>query len=222
MENSSQSLSESSYSLLLPSLFFPPIAYFQCLSTYGCAIIESQETFPKQTLRNRTYILTANGIESINVPIVREKSIRQTTSQVHICYKDHWSSKAWRAITSAYGQSPYFEYFENDIHKFFSTEYSSLWELNNAILTYFLQKLDLDTKISYTNDFIPPTKNQKDMRHVFSSQKSMANTFSQDSFIPYTQCFCNKFDFISNLSCLDLLFMNGNESSYYLKKISLL
>src|SRR5574344_2922817 len=169
MENSSQSLSESSSSLLLPSLFFPPIAYFQCLATCDDAIIESHETFPKQTLRNRTYILTANGVEYMNIPIVREKSIKQKTSQVHICHKDHWSNKAWRAITSAYGQSPYFEYFEADIHKFFSTQYSLLWDLNNDILNYFLNKFSLSTKISYTKDFMPPMENQKDMRNVFSS-----------------------------------------------------
>src|SRR5574344_1818780 len=180
--------------------------------------IEQHETFPKQTLRNRTFILSANGIESISVPLVREKGIRETTKEIKICHKDHWAKKAWRSITSAYGKSPYFEYFQEDIQGFFSEDYTYLFELNNAILSYFSKRFAINSKVLYTEEFVKPQNQINDFRSVFNSQKEMNEQFSDSYFIPYTQCFCNKFPFQRNLSCLDLLLMEGSESYAFLKK----
>lgn len=107
------------------------------LSKYDTINIEICENFPKQTFRNRTYILSSNGLLGINVPIVKEKTIKQKFSDTRISYTENWNVKAWRTITSAYGKSIYFEYFEDEIKQFFTSEHEKLIDLNIKNPTLF-------------------------------------------------------------------------------------
>ena len=203
---------------IFPAFFFPNIEYFQYLNNYDSVCVETHESFPKQTFRNRTYILSANGVQSINIPIIKEKKYRQTTSEVKICYKDNWNTKSWRAITSAYGNSPYFEYFENDIKHFFIYKYEKLLDLNLDILSYFKKRFEIETKIFLTKNYINIENKEIDFRNKFIPQNKSIKEIGEENFEKYTQCFCEKFDFAENLSCLDLLFNTGKESIHYIKK----
>ena len=61
--------------IIFPTSYFPPLflaaAMAQHASKEETIFIEDCETFPKQTLRNRTVILTANGAMTLSVPIFR-------------------------------------------------------------------------------------------------------------------------------------------------------
>lgn len=216
MKNLFQLPLENNNPPIFPAFFFPNIEYFQYLNNYDSVCIETRESFPKQTFRNRTYILSANGILSINIPIVKEKIYRQTTSEVKICYKDNWDIKSWRAITSAYGNSPYFEYFEDDIKQFFTNKYEKLLDLNLDILSYFKKCFDIPTKILLTNNYINIENKEIDFRNKFLPQNKMKEEIGEENFKEYTQCFFEKFGFAKNLSCIDLLFNTGRESIHYI------
>lgn len=197
---------ENNNTSVFPAFFFPNVEYFMDLSKFDTVCIETCESFPKQTFRNRTYILSANGVLGISVPVIKGIFLKQKTSEVRISYSENWNIKAWRAITSAYGKSIYFEYFEDDIKKFFTNKYDRLLDLNLDILDYFLKKFDIKTKIQLTQSY--NIVNQDfDYRN-----KLIVNKKTDIKFTPYFQCFSNKFPFIENLSCIDLLMNNGKES----------
>lgn len=177
------------------------------LRKFDTISIETFENFTKQTFRNRTYILSANGVLSINVPLTKETSIKQKTSEIRISYTENWNNKAWRTITSAYGKSIYFEYFEDDIKQFFTNKYEKLIDLNLDILFYFMNKFDIKSKIEFTQNYNIINQDY-DFRNKFK-----VNQKSDIKFTPYIQCFSEKFPFRENLSCIDLLMNTGKESN---------
>ena len=178
-------------------------------------MIEAFETYPRQSFRNRTYIQSANGKMSINIPIIKEKTLRQTSSEVRISYNDNWNTKAFRSICSAYGKSPFFEYYEEDIKAFFYNKYEKLFDLNLDILFYFKKRLKINTEINLTKEYLKPN-DDLDFRDKFNVNSTTINSHPTPSFKPYIQCFSDKFGFIENLSSLDLLFNLGKESIDYI------
>ena len=202
---------------IFPAFFFPNIKYLKHLNNYEKVIIETKESFPKQTFRNRTYILSSNGVINISVPIIKENSYRQTTSEVKICYNDNWNIKAWRTITSAYGKSPYFEYFEDEIKHFFTNKYEKLFDLNLDILFYFKKRFEIETNIILSDNYSNIIPNEIDFRNKFIPSQKSSNEKVKGIFQEYIQCFYEKFGFIENLSCIDLLFNTGRESIQYIK-----
>ncbi len=180
------------------------------LRKFDTISIETCENFPKQTFRNRTYILSANGILSINVPLIKATNIKQKTSEIRISYTENWNIKAWRTITSAYSKSIYFEYFEDDIKNFFTNKYEKLIDLNLDILYYFINKFDIKTKIEFTQNYNIINQDY-DFRNKFFANKREND--SSIKFTPYIQCFSDKFPFTRNLSCIDLLMNTGKESN---------
>ena len=47
--------------------YLPPIVYVATLLRHTEVLIETKETFPKQTYRNRTEIMTAGGVRALSV-----------------------------------------------------------------------------------------------------------------------------------------------------------
>lgn len=207
---------------IFPCFFFPNIEYFQYLNGFDNVLIETCETFPKQTFRNRTYIFSANGVLSLNIPIIKNTNLKEKTSEVRICYKDNWNIKSYRAITSSYGRSPYFEFFEEDIKYFFLKKYDKLLDLNMDILLYFNNIFKINANIRMTNFYVNSEsieKKELDFRNYFHT-KELLNKNSDSQFVKYIQCFEQKHGFIANLSCLDLLFNIGLDSISYIKNTS--
>ncbi|WP_373830041.1 WbqC family protein, partial [Bacteroides heparinolyticus] len=62
-------MSVPSSSALLATTYFGPVQWYQKLCRYPIVEIERMETFPKQTYRNRCVIATANGLQTLTVPV---------------------------------------------------------------------------------------------------------------------------------------------------------
>ena len=62
--------------VLLPSSYFGPIEYYAFLSKCNNVYIEVQENFVKQTIRNRCYIMSANGKLRLTVPVKKTKQTK--------------------------------------------------------------------------------------------------------------------------------------------------
>lgn len=201
---------ESNQAALLSTSYFPCIAYLSLINKHNGVLIETQESFKKQTHRNRTYILSANGVLPLIVPIKRFKDVSLPISETEICYQTNWQTNHLRAISSAYGKSSYFEYYYYDIEKILKKEHRYLIDLNNDITQLLLSKIKIKTPLTNTSSYEKTAEN--DYRDIFD-KKHLLNDFQTK---PYFQCFSNKFPFQNNLSSLDLLFNMGVESKNYL------
>lgn len=190
-------------SVLIDLHYLPSIAFFQELAKADTIILEAHETFQKQTFRNRCEILTSNGREALIVPIVHGGS--GYIKHVQIDYSQRWSQVHERAIRSAYGKSPFFEFFIEDFSAILLKKHTYLWDLNYALLTLCLEKLTVNKGIFESNSYIKPQEvpsTCKDLRGKIlpGIEKSDGQIGSKK----YKQVFGN--EFVSNLSIVDLLF----------------
>lgn len=192
--------------------FFPSIAWLIFAQNKGNISIDIYETFPRQTFRNRCLLLSANGVQSISVPIKRNKNERTISKDAQINWKEDWNVRAWRAIYSNYGKSPFFEYYDLEIKKILDNKYRFLLDLNLDILEFIKKKFALDFNIFFTDNYIREEENN--FMNAFRCQTRIEDGKLLSS---YFQSFSDKFDFEPNLSCLDLLFSMGKEGGTYIR-----
>lgn len=202
-----------SSSFLIELHYLPCIEYVSYI--YHCKEIhiEKHENFLKQSYRNRCRIRGANKVEDLIIPV--KKSGNKKITDVEIDYAQKWMGVHQRAIMSAYGKSPYFEYFAEDILQIFRKRHKWLFELNLELLTKCLALLRIDFRIYFTDSFDKLAKNvQIDLRGIISPKKEQCVSGGFKA-VEYPQVFGN--NFVENLSILDLLFCAANDAHRILK-----
>ncbi|MBS1646835.1 MAG: WbqC family protein [Bacteroidetes bacterium] len=196
--------------LLLSTAYLPPVAYLQKIKNNRPFFIEKHEHYQKQSYRNRCTVLTANGVLPLSVPITQTHQ-KQVVSTVRISYSEKWQQKHWRAITSAYRNTPYFMYYEDAIQPFYQRKYDFLLDYNTEWLQVLLRLFKIDTPILFTENY------EKDALDVdFRNILHPKNIDYHSPCKPYAQLFSERFGFQENLSCIDLLFNQGNHAASFL------
>jgi hypothetical protein len=202
--------------ILLPTAYFGPVEYFYYLNKYEQAVIEIDETWPKQTYRNRTLIVTDKGKQALTVPVTKPLGNRSKTKDITIFYDEHWPQKHWRAIETAYSNSPYFLYYSDEIREALFVETEFLIEKNDRLTDLICRLLGIDCNISYSETFQKtPTKEYMDLRYKITPKQPS----TLDHFPPYIQVFSDKQPFVPNAGILDLLFCLGPEAKNYLDQL---
>ena len=186
--------------------YLPCIRYVARFLSESDPMIEVCETYHKQTYRNRCRVMTANGVESLSVPVVKINGNHTMTKDVVISYKEHWQQIHRRCLESAYRAAPYFEHYYDYLRPIFETCFETLIELNDAALLAVLKMLKVEKEIVHTTDYVREVEN--DFREAFSPKTALDSR----SFPEYYQVFSAKFPFEPDLSVLDLIFNEGPES----------
>ena len=208
--------------VLLVTSYWPNLHYFFYVLNASIINIEQFDNYSKQSYRNRTQILSANGILNLSIPIKKNKS-EKVINSIEISYKEDWQKNHWRAITSAYKNSPYFDFFEEDLKVFYSNKYNLLIDYNLDQLKFIIKVLKQKKNIQLTKQYESNPESVIDLRTIihpkqsYLSDKLVANKLDQS----YYQTFENKISFTPNLSILDLLFNKGLHTIDYLKSIDL-
>ena len=140
--------------LLLTTAYFPPISYFSAITQATQVTIEQYENFGKQSYRNRCNIMAANGVLALTVPVVKANS-KTLTKDLKITYATPWQKLHFKGIESAYKNSPYYEYYIDDIEPFFRKREAFLLDLNQGILNALLKMLGIGKEILLTTDYVP-------------------------------------------------------------------
>lgn len=203
--------------VILSIAYFPNIHYFTKIINYSSVIIESYENYQKQSFRNRCTILSANGPLNLVIPVLKEHGKKMLIKDVKIDYQKRWQHQHWNAICSAYKNSPFFEFYESEIKPLIYSNEEYLFKFNLNILKKILGILNINRNIQLTNSFIKDYKENNDYRYKIHPK---INYDIDKSFYPkkYLQVYSYKFDFVPNLSIIDLLFNMGPESIDILKK----
>lgn len=202
---------------LLAPTYFGPVQWYQKLNRYETVLVERHETFQKQTYRNRCLIATANGVQALSVPVTPPG---RGGNNVEALVSDHgnWRHVHWNALKSAYGESPFFEYYADDLLPFFKEKWETLFDFNLAICSKMCELLDIQPQIQLTDHYITPEEAAvagiDDYRQAINPKSPLAD----EQFKPrrYYQVYEQRHGFIENLSILDLLFNMGNESVLWL------
>lgn len=196
---------------LLQPTYFSPIIQYVAISKSKEIVFEVEDNFQKQTYRNRCYIYTADGKHLLNVPIQHGKGIKQKTKEVKIDYKDDWHKLHLKTLKTAYSSSPFFEFYIDDLLPIFEKRTPFLLDLNLKCHKFIMDALQLEISTSKTTVY------HKEVTVLDARSLAIAKSNHKFNLDRYIQVFEQNHGFISNLSILDLLFMEGPNALNYLE-----
>lgn len=195
--------------MVLSMAYLPNVAWMRQLLTNNC-IIDIHEHFVKQTYRNRTVILGANGPLALTIPV------QKTASKIIVkdLTPDHtisWQRQHWESIKTAYGSSPFFIHYAPYFEKIYNQPVSQVLNFELELLQLILKLFKVNPEFSLSESYIEQADNMTDLRHAISPK-----VMSNEVFQPYLQVFTEKFPFQANLSCIDILFNHGASGIRYI------
>jgi len=198
---------------ILPLFYLPPVGYFSLIQQFGNDfLIEKHEHLVKQTYRNRASIYSPNGKLDLTVPLVKGSKTHKKMKDVRISYDFNWQRLHWLSLETCYRSSAYFEYYEDELSRFYQNRFEFLFDYNIELMEWLLQKLklkiDLKTTTSYEDQIAP----ELDFRGMMNPKKNGDIVNSK----PYYQVFEDRHQFLNNLSIVDLLFNQGPQAKLYL------
>lgn len=157
--------------------------------------ISSLPSFSALNKPNRYNIAGPNNIQTLTVPITQDDKHNSIT-QVRINYNENWIRDHKHAWQTAYGKSPFFEYYD---YRFWSI---------------------LDAQPVMLSDLIYPWNQLLFAQLGLSSSESTSKETQQNiiQIKPYPQVFDVKFGFRSEVSGIDLLFNQGPLAKEYLSQ----
>lgn len=234
---------------LLSTAYFPPISYFAAIAqemeglikkgddrknilpsplSSSVVFIEACENYQKQSYRNRCRFYGADGVQTLSFPIVHDNGTHKNLiSEVRVDYSKPWVLQHKRAITSAYGTSAYFEYYQDELFAIMDAQPEKLLDLNTALLRFFLEKTGLKAEIHFTDEFRQDGSARMNGEHIICEDlREIIHPKRQNDILhklelekPYFQVFSPKHGFKSDLSIMDLLFNEGPDSILFLKNL---
>lgn len=213
---------------VVSSAYFGPVQWYQKLFRSDKTFVECHDNFLKQTYRNRCLIATTNGVQALTVPIERAPMGsatdemggfgKQSMLDVRISEHGNWRHLHWNALQSAYGESPFFEFYADDIRPFFERKWRFLFDFNMEITSKITDLIGFNPVVEPTAEYVPVGDARLAGLRDYRDAIRPKHPLRDDSFTPrrYYQVYERKHGFLPNLSILDLLFNMGPESALYL------
>ena len=178
---------------ILTSAYLAPVHYYTKLVSAPCVIEERSDHYVKQTFRNRCVIATADGVQSLTIPVQGRKELggdhKTPTRDMRIIDHNRWRQLHWNALVAAYDRTPFFEYFADDFAAIYQGEYEYLVDFNAALQRLVLQLLDLHPKIIVNQDeylllddegkLVNESHRDEDVMSFLSEIASTAPSFSE-------------------------------------------
>ena len=216
--------------------YHPPAALFAELLRADGLLLEAHEHYRKQTYRNRCLIRTAQGVQPLTVPVIDgNRAGKVKSSAIEIDYRQNWIHRHWRTLQTAYGNSPYFEYYADYFHDIYAGKPALLFDLNLQFLRLLLRCFRLPLPITLTTEYhahypangpaedslIQPLSHSLLDRRDWLTPKTTPKTVEPDTpaasglVRPYPQVFGPGFE--PGLSVLDLLFSQGPAAGRFLR-----
>lgn len=216
-------LPEDSISILvmkdvyLCSAYLAPVEYYAKLLHCRRAFVEQYDHYMKQTYRNRCVIAAADGPLALSIPTEKFDAPKCEMREVRISDHGHWRRLHWNALESAYRNSPFFDYYQDDFRPFYERKFEFLVDFNEALQELICGLIDMQPVVARTCEYkLDFSADEEDWRERIHPK---VDWHTDEGFVavPYYQVFEAKHGFLPNLSIVDLLFNMGPESLLVLR-----
>ena len=199
---------------LFPSRYLASVGYYAALSAYDTVVIDAGMRFDKrQKSVHRCRIADTHGETYLTVPI--EKPVSMTNARwkdIMVSGHGNWWHVHWETLQSAYGRTPFFEYYADDFASLFTSDAVS------KPLVGFNQQLDELLRKFFQITTAVSVADSSELENVVDDFRLREPDF--DSIEEYYQVRAAKHGFLASLSAVDLLFNMGPESPLILSKMS--
>lgn len=193
---------------LLSLHYLPCIQWFSKFFS-DQVLIEQHENYSKGSYRNRAHIIGGNGLLALSVPLGKGKNQQMPIREVTISNEDRWQKLHWQSIQSAYGKSPFFEFYSDEIKPFYEKQYQYLFDFNLELTYKLMEIIGLDTNSMTFTDVYQTAPSMIDLRNGISPKTKYQKEDEFFEAVPYGQVFLERHGFLANVSVLDLLFCCG-------------
>ena len=217
--------------------YLPWLGLFNKIARSDVFVIFDDVQFPtgkKGFFGNRNKIKTNSGELWLTVPVL-DRSKCKNFNEIKINYNG-WNKKHVANIENFYRKSPYFDLYYEDIKNILLQEYDNFSELSTKLITYFMNVLDINTKIMHSSEICKDVDLTGMDKIFYILEQLKADTYissdgpgsrryikEEDFNDKNIKLIWQNFehptykqihgDFISHLSIIDLLFNNGSKMS---------
>lgn len=203
--------------LTLPLRYFGTVDYYAAMGACACVTVDDTARYDKrQKGTHRMDIVDTHGLKSLTVPVSRPDNIAGPLRWSDIAVSRHgqWWHVVSETLASAYGRTPFFEFYIDRLRPFFSSStpdiYPDVATLCHEADTAVRAILGLDNDITYAS---------QEMRSVPGTMPVITQSELITEPTEYYQVRHDKFGFLPHLSVLDLIFNMGPESPLILQKM---
>lgn len=181
----------------VPLCSFAPVSWYVLYHALEAGIAE--EHYVKQTFRNRFDISTANGIQTLTIPVESTGGVRTLSKDIRIS-NEYNGRKMMQAIRSAYGKAAYFEFVVDDLARLFEQPRVFLFDFNEA-------------SFEWSKKFTASTwRAAHELPERYEQQAWKARNERPVNLNPYLQVFSDRKAFEPDLSILDVIMNQGKVS----------
>ncbi|MBL0126105.1 MAG: WbqC family protein [Flavobacteriales bacterium] len=209
---------------LLSSFYFGSVEHYRLLARHDRVIIDIGEHYERQSYRTRTSIVGPNGTNDLIVQIERRSGEKMPMHSVGLSYAESWPQQHLHAIRSAYGQTPWFIHYIDEIEAVLLKKYDRLVDLNMATIALGLKWLGLTSMPFVSTHYVEgdeyriteagcgpvdpsaPLDERKpllDIRSTLHPKKPLPPALSPIR--PYPQVFADRHAFVPRMSVIDLV-----------------
>jgi len=185
--------------------YFGPICFIELVYKQKQLCFDKEAAFTKMSFKNRMVILSAQGPLNLTIPILGGREQKTPIKDILIAYDAPWQAQHFKAITTCYKRAPYFEYYEADIEKLYTTKKEYLVDFLEDCHQFIQKSIKgkwelIDCKEPF---------NEEAVKEILPWLPNNYDQFAIQH--PYMQVFESTKGFTSNLSILDWLFCEGGK-----------
>lgn len=227
--------------LLVDSQYFPSLILYRSLYNHSNIVFEQYENYQKMSFRNRCWIVGAEGMIGLSIPLVHGRDQKMLMKDVRISAAQPWQSQHWKTIVSCYSRSPWFEFYRDELEGLYRKKRDFLLDWNLACFEWTLHVLGIAIPVILTERYertyaanevtdwrgkilpkhLPWEKSGGESgRMSGGSSGGISGGLSggiAGEIRPYRQVFEERIGFVPGLSVLDLLCCEGKEAVRYLR-----
>lgn len=193
---------------LAPRLW-APVDYYVAMARHGRAVVDTTMPYDKHAKDVHRYdIAGSRGRRTLTVPVARPETSRCRWDQVEISSHGRWWETQVTALESAYGRTPYFQFYIDRLSPMFRQPgpADTMMGLVEAADRAVRAILGLDAPVTYG-----PVEGAEAAVVV-----DLRGGVPQSPQAPYYQVRAGELGFIPGLSVLDLIFNLGPEAALYI------
>lgn len=127
--------------------YLPWLGYFDKIKRSEIFIFLDTVQYEKNSFTNRNKIKTANGSVWLSIPVIKTSHFEKKMSEMPIDKNSHWQRKHLNAIQMSYSKARNFKEIFPKLQIIYAREYDTLVEATWEHLMFWLDILDIHTKI---------------------------------------------------------------------------